>query len=205
MPETPTPETFRLFIAVIVPEEIKDEIQKTQGILRRALPKESVRWSKREQFHLTLKFLGNVEAQRVQPLADTLRNACQSVAPLALRAEGVGFFPDLRAPRVVWVGVNDRDQQLPLVQRTVEAAGRDFTAEESKEHFTGHVTLGRIKGLRRTEAQTLAGLAAGLATRVFGEWTADKVELIRSQLSPGGAQHATLATIPLAGRTFDGA
>ena len=201
MSDAPTPETHRLFIAVTVPEEVKTEIEKTQATLRRALPKEGVRWTKREQFHLTLKFLGNVDAQRVEPLTDAVRAACQGFAALELRAERVGFFPDLRSPRVVWAGVSDRQDQLPLLQRAIETAMRDFTAEESKEQFTGHVTLGRIKGLRRSEAEALAGIASGLATRLFGTWIADRVELIRSQLSPNGAQYSTLAAIPLTGPT----
>ena len=198
MPDAPAPETFRLFVAITVPEEIKSEIEKTQGELRRVLPKECARWTKREQFHLTLRFLGNVDAQRVGPLTDALGAACQGFGPLELRAERVGFFPDLHRPRVAWVGVHDRQEQLPLVQRAIEAATRDYTAEESTERFTGHVTLGRIKGLRRAEAEALAGLATGLTTRFFGTWTAGQVELFRSQLSPEGARHTVLAAIPLA-------
>ena len=198
MPDALAPETYRLFIAVTVPEDVKTEIEKTQATLRRALPKECVRWTKREQFHLTLKFLGDVDAQRVEPLTNALRAACQGFPALELRAEQVGFFPDLHRPRVVWVGVKDSQEQLPLVQSAIEAASRDYTQEESPERFTGHVTLGRIKGLRRTEAEALAGLASGLAAQFFGAWTADKVELIRSQLSPEGARHTTLAAIPLA-------
>jgi len=198
MPDAPAPETFRLFIAVTVPEEIKSEIEKTQTELRRALPKASVRWTKRAQFHLTLKFLGNVDAQRVGPLTKALGAACQGFGPLELRAERIGFFPDLRRPRVVWVGMHDQQEQLAGVQRAIEAATRDYTAEESTERFTGHVTLGRIKSLSRTEAEALAALAASLATRFFGAWTAGAVELFRSQLSPEGARHTTLASIPLA-------
>jgi RNA 2',3'-cyclic 3'-phosphodiesterase len=197
MSDAPTPETFRLFIAVTVPEDIKTEIEKTQATLRRVVPKERVRWTKREQFHLTLKFLGNVDAQRVEPLMAAVRAACRGFAALELRAERVGFFPNLRAPRVVWAGVNDRQAQLPSLQQAIEAATCGFTAEVPEKTFTGHVTLGRIKGLRRTEADALADVASSLTTRVFGAWTTDKVELIRSQLSPAGAQYTTLAGIPL--------
>jgi RNA 2',3'-cyclic 3'-phosphodiesterase len=197
MSDVPTPETFRLFIAVTVPGEVKTEIEKAQAALRRALPKECVRWTKREQFHLTLKFLGNVDAQRVQPLTDAIRAACHGFAALDLSAERIGFFPDLRSPRVVWASVSDRQNQLPLLKSAIETAVRDFTVEESKERFTGHITLGRIKGLRRAEGEALAGVASGLAARSFGAWAADRIELIRSQLSPSGAQYTTLAAIPL--------
>jgi 2'-5' RNA ligase len=198
MSDATPPQSFRLFIALTMPEDVKTEIEKAQAELRRALPKDCVRWTKREQFHLTLKFLGNVDAQRFEPLADAVRGACQGFAALDLRAERIGFFPDLRLPRVVWAGVRDQREQLPRLQRAVEASTRDFSAEESSERFTGHVTLGRIKAIRRPEAEALAKVASGLAARFFGAWTADKIEIIRSQLSPDGARHTTLATVPLA-------
>jgi RNA 2',3'-cyclic 3'-phosphodiesterase len=197
MPEASKPETIRLFIAVTVPEEIKSEIEKTQAALRRVLPKECARWTKPEQLHLTLKFLGNVAADRVPALTEALRVTCRGFKPLELRAEGMGCFPDVRRPRVVWVGINDRQEQLPVTQRAVETTTRDYTEEESAERFAGHVTLGRIKGLGRADADALASLAAGLGARFFGAWTADKVVLFRSLLTPNGAQHTEMAAIPL--------
>ena len=143
-----------------------------------------------------MKFLGDVEAQRIGPLADALRGACRAFPALDLRAERIGFFPDQRSPRVVWAGISDRRNQLPLLQGAIEAASRDFTAEVADKSFTGHVTLGRLKGLSHAEAEALAGLVSGLAARFFGVWTAGQVELIRSQLSPHGTQYMTLATIP---------
>jgi RNA 2',3'-cyclic 3'-phosphodiesterase len=197
MADAPTPERLRLFIAVTVPEDVKSAIEEAQATLREALPKEAVRWTRREQFHLTLKFLGSVEAERVTGLTDALHKACQGFPPLELRAEQIGCFPNLRRPRVVWAGVQDRQQQLPELQRAIEAAVKDYTAEAPEERFTGHITLGRIKDLRRQEAETLAGLVSSLAARFFGAWTSDKVELIRSQLSSEGARYTSLAAIPL--------
>src|ERR1035441_6027074 len=90
-------ERFRLFIAVTIPEEVKAKIAEAQAELRRALPERSVRWTKREQFHLTLRFLGNVDALRVEALEETLRAACRGFSPLPVRAPGAGVFP---APRL---------------------------------------------------------------------------------------------------------
>ena len=198
MPEPPPAQPFRLFIALTLPEDVKAGMAEAQADLRQAVRGGGVRWTKREQLHLTLKFLGEVDARRCEPLAEAVRGACQCSAPLELRAEGIGFFPDLRRPRVVWAGVSDSRDQLPRLQRAIEAAARDFTAEESSEQFTGHVTLGRVKAIHRAEAEGLARLSAGLGGRFFGAWTADRVEIIRSQLAPEGACYTTLATIPLA-------
>lgn len=190
-------ETWRLFIAITVPDPVKDEIEKAQAELRRALPDAAVRWSKRAQFHLTLRFLGDVEAQRVAALTESLRRACRGFPALRLRAEGVDFFPDQRRPRVVWAGVQDAEGILPKLQGAIESAIADFTLQKAEGKFTGHLTLGRCAGIRPAQAESLSRLALEMGQRRFGEWTADKVELIRSESLPGGARHTTLATAPL--------
>src|SRR5260370_35677771 len=192
-----TPEHLRLFIALLLPDDVKAEIEKAQSQLRRALPDGAVRWTKRDQFHLTLRFLGSVAQLRVPALTDAVRVASQSFAALSIRAQGIGCFPDQRFPRVVWVRVADVQGQLPLLQNAVQSAAQEFTAEEPEDRFTGHVTLGRIKRMRRPEADALAKAAVSLAQRTFGEWTANELHIMRSELSPDGATHSILAAIPL--------
>jgi RNA 2',3'-cyclic 3'-phosphodiesterase len=190
-------ERFRLFVALILPEEVKARIAEAQAELRRALPGHNIRWTRREQFHLTLRFLGDVEAARVEALGEALRRACQGFPPLRLRAEGLGCFPDLRYPRVLWTGVAEEAGQLARLQEAVEVASRDFTTEKKEERFTGHVTLARIKGIKRSEAEALAQAAVSMKDRRFGEWTACKIELMRSELSPQGARHTPVAALDL--------
>jgi 2'-5' RNA ligase len=185
-------------VAVTIPEGVKAKIEEAQAELRRVLPERAVRWTRREQFHLTLKFLGDVDAARVEALGEAIRAACRGFGALHLRAERVGFFPDLRYPRVVWVGVQDQAEQLPRLQAAVEGATREYTSEAKEERFTGHVTLARIKGIKRPEAEALGNAAAALAERLFGQWTAGQVELMRSELRPQGARHSSLASIGLA-------
>jgi RNA 2',3'-cyclic 3'-phosphodiesterase len=196
-------EQFRLFVAVTVPDGIKSKIQEAQAELRQVLTQRSVRWSRRDQFHLTLRFLGDVDETRVEALAEALRAACRGFGALHLRAEKVGFFPDLRYPRVAWVGVQDQAEQLPRLQQAVEAASASFTTQKKEERFTGHVTLARIKGIERQEAEALGKAAAAMADRVFGQWTTYQVALMRSELLPKGARHSTVATIALADSPVD--
>ena len=191
-------ERFRLFIALTIPEGVKARMEAAQAELRRVLPERAARWTRREQFHLTMRFLGDVEAARVEALGEAIRAACRGFGALHLRAERVGFFPDLRYPRVVWVGVQDQAEQLPRLQEAVDRATREYTTEEKEERFTGHVTLARIKGIKRLEAEALGKAAAGMAERLFGQWTACQVDLMRSELLPQGARHSTLASIALA-------
>ena len=195
----PATTEFRLFIAVAVPEPVKDAIQAAQQRLLRAFPGRSVRWSRREQFHLTLRFLGNVPATRLEPLVQACQLACRPHPPLLLVAQGIGFFPNPRIPRVLWVGIHDSANQLSRVWNSVQSATQPFTSEAPEPEFTGHVTLGRINRIRREQAQDLAKAAGQFSETVFGEWTANRLELMRSELLPEGARHSVLAEIPLQG------
>src|SRR6266487_4607346 len=89
------PTTIRAFLAVPIPDAVKAEIERAQDELRQALPKPCVRWTKREQFHLTLCFLGNVATTRVPELTEAVGAACRGFPALKLRAERIGCFPDL--------------------------------------------------------------------------------------------------------------
>jgi len=190
-------ETCRLFIAMSLPVHVQDEIERAQEELRGALSGDCIRWTKPVMFHLTLKFLGDVEPRRVDALTDALRLACEGFGVLPLRAESIGVFPDLRRPRLIWVGVDDARKRLPLLQHAVEAAAAGFTSEGPEGTFIGHVTLGRCKTIKRAQIDMLAELTKVMENRQFGEWTADTVEVVRSEPGPGGSRYTTLSAIPL--------
>jgi 2'-5' RNA ligase len=198
MAEASSSISLRLFIAIPLPDRVKAEVERAQAEFRGALPENCVRWTGRGQFHLTLRFLGNVDARHADEISRCLRETCVGFAPLQLRAERIGFFPDMRYPRVIWAWVHDEAEQLPKLQLAIESAMASFTREPSEEKFTGHVTVGRAKGIKRPQAEILSKLALGMANRLFGEWTADAVELIRSELSSDGSRYTTLAMAPLA-------
>ena len=191
------PVQYRLFIAIVLPSEVKERMKEAQAELRRAVPKAHIGWTRIEQFHLTLKFLGDVDAGRVEELKTGLGAAVGGFGRFRLRAEGIGFFPNALRPRVVWGGVRGEGNFLARLQAKAEEACAPFSKESAPGNFTGHVTLGRVKGISRSEGEALAGVASGMTRRVFGEWTADHLALIRSELLAGGSQHSSLGTIPL--------
>ncbi|HEY2953613.1 MAG TPA: RNA 2',3'-cyclic phosphodiesterase [Verrucomicrobiae bacterium] len=195
--ENPHPDAIRAFVAIKLPDELVKRLAALQQELQSNLPATAVRWTRPEQIHLTLKFLGNVEVNRIADLSAGLRQAGQAVPSLRLRAEGLGFFPPRQLPRVVWVGVHDGAGSLNQLQRMVETVSAPFTREKPSGDFKGHLTIGRARILRRPQAELLAKLAIELSGRVFGEWTAETVELMRSDLSPQGSRHACLVSIAL--------
>jgi RNA 2',3'-cyclic 3'-phosphodiesterase len=192
---------LRLFISIPVPESVHAALEKAQRELREGLPprvRKAVRWTNPGQLHLTLRFLGDVEENRVPGLLNALRETCRQFPPLHLRAECVGFFPERRLPRVAWIGVHDRAKLLTPLQQKIETAVHAFSASPATEEFKGHLTIGRIRDLRPSDADTLREAAQKLSAPVFGEWIAEDVHLMQSQLLPQGALHTFLGTATLA-------
>jgi len=215
------PDRHRLFVALPVADEVREVIAQAQAQIRRTLPDGAIRWTSPEQFHLTLQFLGAVEAPRVDPLIESLRAACKGFQPMHLRLRGIGAFSNWRRPRVIWVGVEDSDHRLTELHRAVEAACSGFaltklrrtydkvlheaadtaedghTASSVEEELASHITVGRIKKLDRSHSVVLRDAATAANRGLAGEWTAGNVETIRSILAADGAQHTLLAAISL--------
>src|SRR5580698_9457733 len=97
--------TLRLFIAIPIPEVVRTVLRRLQLDLQPQLPPKAAHWTKPEQFHLTLKFLGNVPAAHIDALSETVRAVCATTPPMRLRAEDTGFFLNNRSPRVFWVDI----------------------------------------------------------------------------------------------------
>jgi 2'-5' RNA ligase len=201
MSDSSPPKFHRLFVALAAPDAVKSEIEKAQNDLRRALPDGSVRWTRPNHFHLTLRFLGNVAVERVEPLSEKLRLTCRDFIPMKVRAERIGFFPERGFPRVIWVSVCEQNQELIRLHHAIQTSTDEFTSEPTENEFAGHITLGRAKKIRRSEAEILTSFATRMRERTFGEWIVSRIELLRSELLPDGAQHTVLATIPLTAPT----
>jgi len=189
---------LRLFLAVAVPPDVRKEIARAQSQLQRHSPPGALRWTPPEQFHVTLKFLGDVPAESVPQLEKTAAEVCTRFPPLKMSAQGIGFFPNGRQPRVIWAGASNAAGQLPGLHRQLDEALRWLAPAEKPERFSGHITLGRFKPGHHSSLEKLRVRAAGLQTRLFGDWVAGEVQLVRSDLTPTGATHTVTATFPMA-------
>ena len=187
----------RLFVAIPVPEEVKAGIILAGDELRAKLPPAAASWTRPENMHLTLRFLGDVEESGIESLKAFLAEALAGFGAIPLISERLGCFPDLRYPRVVWAWVYDDAERLALLQRRVAQATEGFTREPAESRFMGHITLARVRQIQRPQAEIIAAFVNGAVGRKFGEWIANQVELIRSELSPGGSRYTTLAAAQL--------
>jgi 2'-5' RNA ligase len=190
-------EKLRLFLALPVPSEIKVALATAQNELRNLLAPRAASWTKPGNMHLTLRFLGEVGSDRIEALIASVITATTGFGALPLVAERLGAFPDLRYPRVVWAWAHDEADRVAELQRRVVVATDDFTRERAEERFTGHITLARVKQIKRPQAETIASFIKDAANRQFGAWTAGHLELLRSELSPGGSRYTCVTKFPL--------
>jgi 2'-5' RNA ligase len=187
-----------MFIAIESPPEVKEALRRAQEALRRSLHESAVRWTSEQQFHLTLRFFGNVDTTSLAWLSDSLTEACRDFRALRLQARGIGFFPSVRKPRVIWAGMSDQASRLRELHRLIADTTASFGNEKPENDFHGHITLGRIKQLSRGEAAGLIKAAERFDQTVFGQWKVESVQLIRSQLSLVGPAYSTVAEPRLA-------
>lgn len=166
---------MRTFLALPCPDRVHEELAALRDELEEAVPLRPV---PRENFHVTVKFLGEVTASRVEDLDALLQRRLPTPGPLSVRLEGVGAFPDPSRPRVVWAGIRPTE---PL--RDLGGAVEELTVEmgwDARRHdFHPHVTLGRVDG----DLSDPAGLVDRIQTHgeaVFGSFEAPKLHLFES-------------------------
>ncbi|MGD0090425.1 MAG: RNA 2',3'-cyclic phosphodiesterase [Planctomycetota bacterium] len=186
-------ETIRAFISIHVAPALLDDLEKAQ----RRLGFDGVRWMRREQIHLTLKFLGDIPASVLGDLEAAVKRACQGVKPLRLTLEGLGCFPNPRHPSVVWVGVGGDLAVLLDLQAAVEKETAVFAEKNENREFHPHLTIGRVKSVPFRELARLGGQIQAAQVGALGEWTAQEVHLMRSELLREGAKHTVLGSVRL--------
>lgn len=194
--------TWRLFVAIDLGDEARRALRAAQETCRRAnLP---VRWVDVAGAHLTLKFIGEVERERVPALATALRAVAARHRPLALHTDAPGAFPDLRRARVLWLGVAGALDALAALQRDVDGALAGLGIPREAKPFRPHLTLGRAREGASPPPADLAAAFAGVR-RVAAPLPADELRLMRSELGPGGARYTTLLAVPLGAARAGGA
>ncbi len=189
---------MRLFVGIWPTEEGRGEAGALQGAIRRLGLGPAVRFTRPEQCHLTLAFLGEVAEPRVAEVALAVRVAAQGCEAFRLRIAGLGCFPDTRHPRVLWAGVSGDLSPLRDVQRAVAAATdayRDPRVAATEPPFHPHVTLARLKSRETSgrERRVLREFVEGTPFQGTAGWPVTTVRLMRSDPGSAGAEYAVVA------------
>ena len=185
--------TIRTFIAVELDEDVKEGLLDLQNRLRDRLSPRSVRWVQPEGIHLTLKFLGDTPEEKVDNVKTALAQAVDGVTPFTFSVRGLGCFPNLHRPRVVWVGLQEAGGTLARLQKAVEREVAPLGFPTEKRAFSPHLTLGRVQRYAsNSEVREVGEVVSSIQLGPVGEMTVEAVSYIKSDLRPSGAVYTTL-------------
>ncbi len=189
---------MRSFVAIELPEALRHSLADVVETLSAEIEPHIIRWVRPEGIHLTLKFLGDVDAGKM----DIVRHVVQEVVPrfstFTFSAGGLGCFPNLRRPRVIWVGIRERSGELAALQAGLEQGFSAQGFERENRSFHPHLTLGRIRrGVRQADQRAVGEALGQMEHLSLGEFHVSEVCLFRSDLRPSGAVYTKLLTAPL--------
>jgi 2'-5' RNA ligase len=189
-------EQIRCFIAVELTQEIKAALSQLQGQLKTG--QFPVKWVNPYGVHLTLKFLGNVNADMTSQITEATAEAAQGLSPFKLEVKELGVFPNLRRVQVIWVGVSGEVEKLLQLQKGIESSLERLNFAPEARAFTPHLTLGRVRDQASPdERQKLGELIAGTKFETAYALPVDSISLMRSQLTREGAIYSQLSSIKL--------
>ena len=191
-------DVVRTFVCIEIPGSIKQRIDRLQEELRRI--KAQVSWAKPGNIHLTLKFLGDVEASRIDRVHKAVARAVTGIGPFRIEVEGAGCFPSPRSPRVLWIGLS----QIPEALKQLSARIEDELAREGfpkeKRKFSPHLTIGRVKNGAFKTARVFGKALEAEAKKIgrVAEWESCALHLMRSEMTPQGSIYTPMAHMDLA-------
>ena len=186
---------IRSFLAIELPKPILRKIEEVQGDLKSTHA--DVRWVNPEKIHLTLKFFGNIEELRIDPIFKSIEEPARNTLSFSLAVRGVGAFPSLKNPRVIWMGLVEGKEVLASFQKQIESQLEKIGFQPEDRPFHPHLTFGRMKSSRGKE--DLGGRMEKHKEEEFGDFTVAKVVLFKSELRPTGPIYTPLRELRLGG------
>ena len=180
--------TIRTFIAIELPEKIIYTISKVQEKIKSYGLK--MRWVRPENIHLTLKFLGDIQEVDTEKVARAITESVTGHPALSLAVKGIGVFPGIKKPRVLWLGISKPLDLLTALQQTLDDKLATMGFPREKRPFRGHLTLGRITS--KIDPKTLHNVLKEFTQFESEQFFADRIILYKSDLNPGGAVYTKL-------------
>ena len=189
-------ETIRSFIAIELPDEVKETVAL---IIKRLRPAQHryVKWVAPGGTHMTIKFLGNIYSSQIPQITGIMKTAASKVPPLELRLGGLGMFPNEQRPRVIWVALEGNTEPLAAMQREIEQALAPLGFTPENRAFTPHLTLGRVRdNASPEERKEIGNIVKEKKIDYEASFTLRELSLMKSTLTPTGAIYNRLDSAP---------
>lgn len=187
----PLPDRLRLFVGIRLSSQVTEQLAHAQTLLRHA--RIHMRWTRPENIHLTLLFLGETGREQAEELVRALRDNPSWGEPFAVTFAGIGAFPSLAEARVVWVGTREGREHLIALHQAVRQVVTRAGCRFDRKPFSPHLTIGRL-GNRGGQK---INLPPRLRAFDAGVMRIERFALIRSELLPGGSRYTDLCTVDL--------
>ena len=180
---------LRVFIAVPIPAEIRRGLA---GLEKRLMAAGAdIKWVSEENLHITLKFLGYVEPDRMDAICRAVESAAEGTAAFEAALSGVGAFPKVSRPSVVWAGTSAGHEELKALSERVEVALESIGFAREDRPFSAHITIGRVKSPKNRDA--LREMIERLREEDMGSFSVESVAVMRSDLRPTGPMYTAIA------------
>ena len=185
-----SPESWRVFIAIELPPDVRRRLTQHINQLRAAVPDVRASWSREQNLHLTMKFLGDTPVANIEKLAQASERAARSSAPIKLVIGGCGAFPPRGQPRVLWIGIEDTSNNLATLQQRLEkeCATEGFACESRPFH--PHLTIARVRSPHDSRRLAALHQEMGFSAEIVA---AAELSVIRSELHREGSRYATIS------------
>lgn len=186
----------RTFVAVEIDEGVRNRAAKL--IRRLQQSGADVRWVDTRQMHVTLKFLGEVDLREVYHICMAVEKSVAEIEPFSIDVRGVGAFPSLARPRVLWLGIDDGAEQMSALNARIETALHALGYPREARRFQAHLTLGRVRKQDRA-LDDLAEMIREMQDLEIGPSTVDQVVIFSSELQPTGPVYEPMGHAELNG------
>lgn len=188
---------MRAFLAIDLPWELKKELWNLKKV--EEPPNIKLKWVEEENFHITLRFFGTISENLVEKISKSCETVCQKIASFKLEIKEVGTFPEKGLPKVIWIGVENKENFLEELHKNLEKGFKSLKLEDKKEKFHPHITLIRVKEVRDEKAlkEYLERLKKE-AEKIKGKnFIVREIVLFKSDLLPKGPKYTPLKKISL--------
>jgi len=183
---------IRAFIAIDLSPEIQKSLDEVVKNYRAQLPHIPIRWVTASNIHLTLKFLGDVSLSNLNLLTEMIQKEISTHHQFDISVGGSGAFPNIRQPRVVWVGV-EAPAELTAIQTGIEMTTARLGYSREERAFSPHLTLGRVsRNITAQDVKVISKILESVRVGFLGATCVEKVHLYRSDLQPTGAVYTQI-------------
>jgi len=182
---------FRTFIAIEISDAVRQKIADVQAELKKE--NERISWTRPENIHVTLKFLGDVEENKIDGIAGVVQKIAENIQSFTVKVKTLGAFSNLRRARVLWVGLENVSAELTQIAEQLEPGLSQLGFPKEERKFSPHLTIGRVKSALSNR------FVEKFQRYVFegGEFKVDEIIVMKSDLHPSGAIYTRLRKVRL--------